>query len=501
MALSGHKPKAPRYKFGTQIPNNYNHGLKLDKENKDHGWEEATDTKMEKMKEYKVFKDHGTQPPPKGYKRIIVHLVVDMKYDGRKRARLVGGGHLTQETNDTPYSGIASLKYIKAIIFIAQLNNLEICAADVGSAYLEAYTREKLFIIGGPEFKELEGHTLLIDKALYGLRTSGGRWAERLADVLLRLGWNQTKVDAAIWIKDMGTHYEYICVWVDDLLFMSRDPMSIIEELKKEFTLKGVGKPEYFLGADMKYVEEPEKVFTMGSSTYVKKILGQFEKLMGYPPPRKVNTPLEPRDHPELDETESIGEELKRKYWSLIGMLQWAVTLGRMDIHCAVMTMGRFRMQPRVGHLKRLERIFGFLRNYKSASIKFRTDMPDYSQYKEVKHDWKYIYGNVTEELPSDMLEPKGKQVVISVFKDANLYFDHVTGHAVTGIIPMLNKTPMDSTSKRQATVETATYGSELVAARIATDQIVEWRYVLRMLGVPMSGPSYLFGDNQAVIN
>ncbi len=214
-----------------------------------------------------------------------------------------------------------------------------------------------------------------------------------------------------------------------------------------------------------------------------------------------MNTPLEPRDHPELDDSEFIGEELKRKYWSLIGMLQWAVTLGRMDIHCAVMSMGRYRMQPRIGHLKRLERIFGFLRNYKAASIKFRTELPDYSMYKEVKHDWKYIYGDVTEELPKDMLKPKGKKVIISVFCDANLYFDQVTGHAITGIIPMLNKTPIDSTSKRQATVETATYGSELVAARMATNQVVEWHYVLRMLGVQMDGPSYLFGDNQAVVN
>ena len=72
------------------------------------------------------------------------------------------------------------------------------------------------------------------------------------------------------------------------------------------------------------------------------------------------------------------------------------------------------------------------------------------------------------------------------------------------GIILMMNKTPVDWTSKRQATVETATYGSEIIAARVAVDQIIEWRYNLRMLGVPLAdngGLSHIFGDNKVVMD
>ncbi len=66
----------------------------------------------------------------------------------------------------------------------------------------------------------------------------------------------------------------------------------------------------------------------------------------------------------------------------------------------------------------------------------------------------------------------------------------------------MLNKTFSDWICQRQqGIVETATYGSELVAARILVDKIVEMRYALRMLGVPIERPSYVFGDNQAVVN
>ena len=80
-------------------------------------------------------------------------------------------------------------------------------------------------------------------------------------------------MDPEIWMKDCGSHYEYIVVWVDDLLVMSKDPMSIIEDLRKEFKIQSVGHPEYFLGADFKMAESPKKILMMGSVTYVKKIL------------------------------------------------------------------------------------------------------------------------------------------------------------------------------------------------------------------------------------
>lgn len=498
------KRNSEKYKFGVRLPNNYRHAERLDAENGNTLWQDAVKTEMQKLHKYGVFKDLGVgvNPSPE-YKKISVHMVYDVKYDGRRRARLVAGGHLTDPTNDTPYSGIASLKNVRACIFLGLLNGLDICAADIASAYLEAYTKEKIYIVAGPEFGELEGHTLLIVKALYGLRTSGGRWAELLADMLRKIGFRQTKVDPAIWMKDCGSHYEYIVLWVDDLLFISKNPMEIVKELEKKFTLQGVGRPEYYLGADMKFMEAPEgqKVFTMGSKTYVKRCLTNFERLMGFKPPKGVRIPKDPRDHPELDESDFLDEKGQKIYMSLMGMLQWAVTLGRVDIHETVMTMSRFRAQPRKGHLERLTKVFGYLNYYKSCSIKFRTDLPDYSNFKHETFDWQYIYGDVKEELPSDMPEPKGKEVIISVFHDANLYHCRVTGGAVTGILVMLNKTPVHWVSKRQSTVETATYGSEFVSGRASTDEIIEFRYALRMLGAPICGPSYLFGDNKSVVD
>ena len=79
------------------------------------------------------------------------------------------------------------------------------------------------------------------------------------------------------------------------------------------------------------------------------------------------------------------------------------------------------------------------------------------------------------------MPKAKGREVKITMYADANLYHDKVSGRSVTGLLLMLNSTPIDWYSKKQGSVETATYGSEFVAARIGTDKIIEMRYMLRM--------------------
>ena len=215
----------------------------------------------------------------------------------------------------------------------------------------------------------------------------------------------------------------------------------------------------------------------------------------------RVSCPLEPGDHPELDLTDFLEGNSITTYQSLIGMLQWAITIGRIDIQQAVMTMSRFSHKPRKGHLDRVKRIFSYLKRFKSASIKFNTYVPEYADLEiDQLPDWKYIYGNCKEETPENTPEPRGKRVVISSFVDANLMHDIITGRSVSGILHMLNKTPIEWFSKRQNQVETATYGSEFMALRIATKQVIKLRYQLCMLGVPVDEPSWMFGDNMSTV-
>ena len=79
-----------------------------------------------------------------------------------------------------------------------------------------------------------------------------------------------------------------------------------------------------------------------------------------------------------------------------------------------------------------------------------------------------------------------GKIVTTTTTVDANLNHCLATGRSLTGCLHFVNHTPIDSYSKRQATVETATYGSEFVASKTATEQIIDLRHTLGYLGVPI---------------
>ena len=138
---------------------------------------------------------------------------------------------------------------------------------------------------------------------------------------------------------------------------------------------------------------------------------------------------------------------------------------------------------------------------FKDSKICFWTHEPDYSDIQHIKQDWESIYGEIKEQLPSNAPKPLGKPVVLTHYVDANLMHDVLTGRSVTACLHFLNATPIDWYSKKMATVETATYGAEFVAARTCVEQIIDLRNTLRYLGVPVLEKSYMFGDNDSVVN
>ena len=98
-------------------------------------------------------------------------------------------------------------------------------------------------------------------------------------------------------------------------------------------------------------------------------------------------------------------------------------------------------------------------------AIRYRTKEPDYSNLPKQEYEWtRTVYGNVKEEIPKDIPKPLGKRVITTTFLDADLLHGIVTGKSVTAVLHFVNTTPTDWFFKRQATAETATYGSEFVA-------------------------------------
>ena len=136
----------------------------------------------------------------------------------------------------------------------------------------------------------------------------------------------------------------------------------------------------------------------------------QFESMFGRKPKAVYTSPLASNDHPEIDTSDLLDEDGINQYQSILGVLQWTITLGRFDIATAVMTMSGFRVAPRKGHLERLQRICGYLCKMKHGYIRVRTGEPDYSDTNRTTHDWtRTVYGNVKEQVPEDAPIPMGK--------------------------------------------------------------------------------------------
>lgn len=248
-----------KFKYGYEIPNNYKHAIKNDQLNGNTQWKDATRAELESMETYQVFKDYAIKAtPPPDYKIIWVHLIYNVKNDGQHKARLVADGHLTDIPNKSVYSSIVSLRGLQILLFLAELNGLEVWGTDIGNTYLEALMSKRACIRAGPEFRALAEHLLLIYKALYGFCLSGARWHDRLSDVLRQEGFMPCQAEPDIWMHQNGEQYEYIAVYVDDLTFALKDPQTFIDILKQKhnFKIKEAGPLKFHLGADFFWDKE-----------------------------------------------------------------------------------------------------------------------------------------------------------------------------------------------------------------------------------------------------
>ena len=189
---------------------------------------------------------------------------------------------------------------------------------------------------------------------------------------MLQLGFKPCKADPCGWLREVKNKYEYIATYADDLLTTSEKPQQIIQHLKETFKLKikDDGPLEYHLGCD--YKPDEDGTLAAQPTKYINKILESYKKIFSNENFLYVKSPLEKNGHQELDNTELCNEEQITKYMYMIEQLQWAITLGRYDILAHVMSMSRFRLAPKIGHLERLKRLYGYLAKTKCFAIRYR---------------------------------------------------------------------------------------------------------------------------------
>ena len=206
-------------------------------------------------------------------------------------------------------------------------------------------------------------------------------------------------------------------------------------------------------------------------------------------------------NRPELDVTPELDAESANFYQSMIGVLRWAVELGRIDIATEVSMLSAHLALPRAGHFDAILKVFGYLKRKHNARLVFDPTYPDIN-FEEFRPnpEWKKYYGNVSEPIPPNAPEERGLPVVVHGKVDSDHAGEKLTRRSRTCFIIYVNSAPIVWHSKRQTSIETSTFGSEFVAMKTMIEALRGLRYKLRMMGVPIDGPSYVRGDNEAVI-
>ena len=115
--------------------------------------------------------------------------------------------------------------------------------------------------------------------------------------------------------------------------------------------------------------------------------------------------------------------------------------------------------------------------------------------------DWTDFYGDVMEAIPDNAPEPRGKPIILRAFVDSDHANDKIRRRSQTGFCFFINMACIIWYTKRQATVESAVFGAEFVAMKQAMEVSRGLRYKLRMMRVPIEGPTHMDGDNMSTIH
>ena len=395
------------------------------------------------------------------------------------------------------------------------LNGLEVCACDIQNAYLQSPSSEKHFIICGPEFGlENKGKRALIIRALYGGKSAGADYWRHVRSAMEEMGFQSCKADPDVWIRsaikaDGTDYYQYVLLYVDDILAIMESPEKFIRaELGAKFVVKpnSIGPPKQYLGNKVSHVtlENGKTAWSFSSSQYVQNAVQNVSDYLAKENkslPTRVRSPWTSNYRPETDVSSELLPKPATYYQSLIGVLRWICELGRVDITMETSAMASMMAMPRQGHLEQLYHMFAYLKIKHNSSMVFDPTEPDIDDTQFPKEDWTAsAYGDCREELPPNMPDPKGVGFTMRAFVDSDHAGELTTRRSRTGFIIFLNSAPIFWFSKRQTSVETSSFGSEFVAMKQCCEYIRGLRYKLRMMGIPIDLPSYVFGDNQSVL-
>lgn len=339
-------------------------------------WQKAMEEEYDSLMENKTW-ELVSLPP--GRKALDCKWVYKTKKDAagkieRYKARLVARGFAQTKRIDyeDTYSPVVRYESIRLLLALAVKLDMDVDHLDVTTAFLQGDLKEEVYMRQPPGFT-VKGKTTKVcklEKAIYGLKQGSNAWNCKLHTALLKIGFERSKTDQAVYIKSKDRSLTIIAVYVDDLLLLSTN-RQVKDETKKqlhqEFKIRDLGEVYSLLGMR---IQRDRNLGTISNDqrTYIEQIIKRFNMQDSNP----VKTPLDINARLSKNQ-EAKTEEEKRKmskmpYREALGSLMYACQGTRPDVAYAVGLLSRFSENPGKAHWSALKRVFRYLKgtpNYK----------------------------------------------------------------------------------------------------------------------------------------
>src|ERR1700733_2881547 len=328
-------------------------------------WEKAMSKELKMLEERETWR---LEKLPPGRSIVGCTWTFAKKFDAdgnlsRYKARLVAQGFSQipgQDFNDT-FSPVMRLESFRNLVAMAALLNLEMGQMDITGAYLNGHLKEEIYMRQPTGFDDGTGRVCRLLRTLYGLKQSGREWNNRLNDYLVhKLGYTRfDNIDHCIYLRQRGDTFDFIAVWVDDLLFVcsSSNSLHIAKaEISSEFEATDQGDPRLLLGIEI-HRNRTALEIKISQGQFLRKVLSRFGMEDCHP----VTTPMENANH-LAPATEDNLFDNPSLYRAAIGSLMYAAIGTRPDLAFSVQKLAQFSHAPSSEHWKAVKRVLRYVK-------------------------------------------------------------------------------------------------------------------------------------------
>ncbi|CAI7899588.1 unnamed protein product [Closterium sp. NIES-54] len=448
---------------------------------------DAEEWKKAMESELKSIEENGTWELvelPEGRKASTSKWLFKIKSDADGKiecykSRLVAKGYQQKERVEFKdfFSPVLKPTTLRTLLTGATIKGWVVKQMDVTTAFLNGVLEEEIFMAQPEGFDDGSGRVLKLKKALYGMKQAPRQWYLKLRGVLEEIGFTPSTADHSLFMIGEVEQRSFMVVYVDDILIFSPSSDLVKEvmlKLQDKFKCKALGDVSFYLGLHIKQDVE-KRCMRVHQRKYMEALAANFGQSEGH-----VATPF-PSGFKCVKglEEESVGEEERRRFHSLVGSLMYAAVNTRPDVAFATKQLARVVQCPNEEQVAAGMRVAKYIGQTPTVGLQ-------------------YLAAAQRRQKGADGVEPG--RLFLTAFSDASFASEPEDMTSVGGFICCVGGGPTAWESKKQVDQALSSVESEYMALFRAVQEIVWQRRLLAELGEEQQGPTLLYYDSQGAI-